>query len=354
MYRLDDYDYELPEALIAQQPAGCRDEARLLALDRATGRISHHRFTDICSFLAPGDALVVNDTAVVPCRLIGKKLTGGRVELLIINYAEGVAMGGAPNRLRFQCLLKAAKRPLPGAVLDFGPALRAEVVAFEEGVFTVDFHFEGRFEDLLMDRGKTPLPPYIRRPEGGRSPFDDACAYQTVYACERGAAAAPTAGLHFSTALLEKIRRHGVQVIHITLHVGYGTFVPVRVSDIREHRMHSETYHIGPDAADTINRTKAAGGRVVGVGTTSVRTLEYATDATGRLHPGRGRCDLFIYPGYRFKMVDAMITNFHLPRSTLLMLVSAFAGRRNVLSAYAEAVRRQYRFFSYGDAMVIG
>jgi S-adenosylmethionine:tRNA ribosyltransferase-isomerase len=243
---------------------------------------------------------------------------------------------------------------LPGAVLDFGPSLQAQVVAFEEGVFTVDFIFEGRFEDLLMDMGRMPLPPYIKRPEDRQGPIDDACAYQTVYACQRGAAAAPTAGLHFSVSLLERIRNRGVQVIPITLHVGYGTFVPVRVTDIREHRMHSETYHISPDAADCINRVKAAGGRVVGVGTTSVRTLEHAADAGGRLHPGRGRCDLFIYPGYRFKIVDAMITNFHLPRSTLLMLVSAFAGRQSILSAYAEAVRRRYRFFSYGDAMIIG
>jgi S-adenosylmethionine:tRNA ribosyltransferase-isomerase len=353
MYLLDDYHYTLPEALIAQHPAPQRENSRLLTLERRSGTISHHRFIDICEYLYPGDVLVVNNTAVVPARLTGQKKTGGKVELLIIDYA-GSGEGKNPlGKRTCQCLLKAAKRPRPGALIDFDDTLAAEVIGFHEGIFTVEFSFEGEFEPLLYRLGKVPLPHYIKRP-GNTGGMDDIGNYQTVYASEKGAAAAPTAGLHFTHALLEKIKHQGIRIAPITLHVGYGTFVPVRVSDIRDHRMHSETYIISPASAETINQVKTEGGRVVAVGTTSVRTLEYAADNRGQICPGRGQSNLFIYPGYQFTVVDAMITNFHLPQSTLLMLVSAFAGRENVLAAYNEAVRQQYRFFSYGDAMFIG
>ncbi|MDX9786910.1 MAG: tRNA preQ1(34) S-adenosylmethionine ribosyltransferase-isomerase QueA [Desulfobacterales bacterium] len=352
MYQLEDYHYALPESLIAQQPVSRREHSRLMVLQRPSGQITHHPFTDIGRFLSPGDALVINNTAVVPARLSGNKETGGKVELLIIDYADGIEQQIAAGMLRFKCLIRAAKRPQPGAIIDLDPALRAEVVDFEDGIFTVDFCFDGDFEAILYRIGKVPLPPYIKR-AGNTLNTQDVISYQTVYAAEKGAAAAPTAGLHFSTQLLRTIKENDVHVVPITLHVGYGTFVPVRVSDIREHRMHSEAFVISEDSADIINRVKASGNRVVGVGTTSVRTLEYAADRNGVVHPGSGRSDLFIYPGYRFKIVDAMITNFHLPESTLLMLVAAFAGREKALAAYAEAVEKKYRFFSYGDAMYI-
>jgi S-adenosylmethionine:tRNA ribosyltransferase-isomerase len=353
MYLLDDYHYTLPETLIAQQPAAQRENSRLLALSRHAGHISHHHFSDIGRFLAPGDVLVVNNTSVVPARLTGRKKTGGKVELLIIDYADSLEEKSPGGKRTCQCLIKAAKRPQPGTRIDFDENLAAEVMTFEEGIFTVSFSYDGEFEPLLYRIGKMPLPHYIKRaqPVAG---VDDALCYQTVYASEKGAAAAPTAGLHFSETLLKKLKGQHVKIVPITLHVGYGTFVPVRVKDIRDHRMHAETYIISPENAQIINETKAEGRRIVAVGTTSVRTLEYAADSEGRIRPGRGRSDLFIYPGYRFTVVDAMITNFHLPQSTLLMLVSAFAGRKNVLAAYNEAVREAYRFFSYGDAMFVG
>lgn len=354
MYQLDDYDFDLPEELIAQQPAARREAARLLTVNRYSGQVHHQKFTDICHFLKSGDTLVVNNTQVVPARLMGKKQTGGKVEVLIINYAEGMMNSPGPGRVSCQCMIKAAKRPRAGTRIDFESGLSARVVDFHNGVFSVDFSCDGSFEEIIYAIGRVPLPPYIKRTaESAQKNADDVAAYQTVYASEKGAAAAPTAGLHFSKALLARIRRQGVRVVPITLHVGYGTFAPVRVSDIRDHQMHSENYVVPPETADAVNQAKAAGTRVVAVGTTSIRTLEYVADEHGRIRPGSGHSDLFIYPGYRFKTVDAMITNFHLPRSTLLMLVSAFAGKERVLSAYAEAVRKKYRFFSYGDAMFI-
>lgn len=353
MYRLEDYDYALPESLIAQYPAVRREQSRLLALERHSGRVSHRRFTEIPHFLSSGDALVINNTAVVPARLLGQKKTGGKAEVLIIDYADGIGQRNRTGHLRFKCLIKAAKRPRQGAVIEFGATLFAEVADFDAGMFTVDFFYEGDFESILLKIGKVPLPPYIKRPDNSLD-TRDSVAYQTVYAMEKGAAAAPTAGLHFSAPLLQAIKDKGVHIVPITLHVGYGTFVPVRVTDIREHRMHSETFIISNASADTINRVKASGRRVVAVGTTSVRTIEYASDENGVVCPGSGRSDLFIYPGYRYKTVDAMITNFHLPKSTLLMLVAAFAGKNEILKAYAEAIRENYRFFSYGDAMYIG
>ena len=352
MYLLDDYDFELPEALIAQTPTAGRDESRLLLMKRDSGSMSHHHFRDLCDFFIPGDVLVVNDTRVVPARLVGQKKSGGRVELLILDYARAVENVRASGVVSCQCLVKTARRLRPGAMVYFDGNVSAEIGDCRDGVFSVSFFYEGDFGRLLDEIGNVPLPPYIKREENSAR-SEDKSAYQTVYAAQKGAAAAPTAGLHFTRPLLDKIEAHGVTIATITLHVGYGTFRPVKVSDIREHRMHSEDFSISEAIAETINRARMEGRRVVAVGTTCVRTLEYAVNAEGRIQPGRGACDLFVYPGYRFKVVDAMITNFHLPRSTLIMLVAAFAGRERILAAYREAIDRGYRFFSYGDAMMI-
>jgi S-adenosylmethionine:tRNA ribosyltransferase-isomerase len=348
MFSLTDYHYELPEDRIAQKPADRRDQSRLLCLGRDSGVISHHRFRDLCDFLRPGDVLVRNNTEVIPARLMGKKETGGRAEVLLLDYHS------APSRERvMRCLIKASKRLRPGASLFFDQGLRAEVLDFQDGVHTAKFSAPEDLEKTLYQIGHLPLPPYIRRKSGETAPCDDLSAYQTVYASEKGAVAAPTAGLHFSEALLEKIADKGISILSLTLHVGYGTFLPVRVSDIREHQMHSERYSISESAAEQITRAKAEARRIIAVGTTCVRTLEYASDENGRISAGSGNCDLFIFPGYPFRMVDAMITNFHLPQSTLLMLVSAFAGRENILNAYQVAIQEEYRFYSYGDAMLI-
>jgi len=349
LFSLTDYSYELPEGQIAQKPADQRDQSRLLRLERFTGRFSHHKFQDIYEFLRPSDLLVINNTQVIPARLRGKKDTGGKVELLISDYGED---SGRPVREReMTCLVKTSKSPKPGSMLFFEEGLSAEIITYRDGISSVKFSCPGDFEETLYRIGEVPLPPYIKRDTD--APCDDRAAYQTVYASQKGAVAAPTAGLHFSEPLLEKIRSKGVKAVAITLHVGYGTFLPVRVSDIREHRIHAEWYSVSETAADAVNRTKAEGGRVVAVGTTGVRTLEYVSDSEGKIRKGSGKCDLFIYPGYIFKITDAMITNFHLPESTLLMLVSAFAGRENLLKAYKEAVSQGYRFYSYGDAMFI-
>lgn len=348
MYTLDDYDYLLPEDLIAQFPADHRDGSRLLHLIRRDGTLSHRRFPDIVDLLAPSDVLVVNDTRVVPGRLHGHKATGGKAELLILDYGR---RPDAEQRF-YHCLIKASKQAASGTRIFFDEGLVAVVDAFVDGIYTV--HFEGSvtLAEAIECIGRMPLPPYIKRDAAQPDPADKA-RYQTVYASRQGAIAAPTAGLHFTDAILARIREKGVTVVTITLHVGYGTFVPVRVEDIREHRMHEEWFSITEDTARIVNQAKSQGRRVVAVGTTSVRTLEYAARESGVVNPGSGHCDLFIYPGYTFKLVDAMLTNFHLPRSTLLMLVSAFAGRETMLQAYAQAVEEQYRFFSYGDAMLI-
>ena len=352
MYLLEDYDYDLPEGLIAQKPATQRDQSRLLQLDRKTGNVVHGRFVDIFDFLQPGDVLVVNNTEVVPARLIGKKETGGRVEVLILDYAKAQKRASESGRVVCQCLVKSSRPSKTGTWIDFGKGLTAIIGENSAGIFSVAFQCEDSFETLLYELGKVPLPPYIERGEAAESQWDKE-AYQTIYASQKGAAAAPTAGLHFSAELMTRIKKKGILVAPITLHVGYGTFRPVKVVDIREHDMHSEDFVIASDTADTINAAKQEGRRVIAVGTTSVRTLEYVADDTGRVRPGGGQCDLFIYPGYAFKAVDGIITNFHLPKSTLLMLVSAFAGIENVLAAYREAVEKRYRFFSYGDAMFI-
>lgn len=352
MYSLDDYDFELPQDLIAQAPSTRRDDSRLLLVKRDTDALSHYHFRDLCDVLIPGDVLVINDTRVVPARLVGQKKTGGRVEVLILDYARAVENTRTAGVMSCECLVKTARRIQPGMMVYFGGDVTAEIGDCRDGVFSVTFYYDGDFGGLLDEIGSVPLPPYIRR-EVNPGRTEDKAAYQTVYAAQKGAAAAPTAGLHFTRPLLDKVGTHGVTIATITLHVGYGTFRPVKVSDIREHRMHSEDFSIPEATAEAISRAKAEGRRVVAVGTTCVRTLEYASDDQGRIRPGRGVCDLFAYPGYRFKVVDAMITNFHLPRSTLIMLVAAFTGRERILAAYREAIDRGYRFFSYGDAMMI-
>jgi S-adenosylmethionine:tRNA ribosyltransferase-isomerase len=348
MYSLGDYDYELPCELIAQKPIGRRDHSRLLRLERSTGQVSHHRFDEIAGFLSAGDVLVVNDTAVVKARLLGRKESGGRVEVFLLDYAGG-SRPSDPRRFSCECLVKSSKPAKPGTRFFFGEDLTGEVIAAGAGSCRVEFSSKGDFEAALDRWGHVPLPPYIRRADEPR----DRNAYQTVYAAVKGAVAAPTAGLHFTSELIRRLQDRQVAVVPITLHVGYGTFAPVRTEDIRDHRMHAERFTIPAATAEAAAAARATGKRVVAVGTTVVRTLEFAADAQGRLAAGSGSCDLFIYPGFCFKGVDALITNFHLPKSTLLMLASAFAGRANVLNAYREAVRERYRFYSYGDAMLI-
>lgn len=343
MYQLRDYDFELPEELIAQHPLSERDHSRLLLLRRADGARTHSQFKRLPEFLVPGDVLVLNNTRVVAGRLLGRKESGGKVEALILDYADGV------KNNRFNCLIKASKRPKEGSRLIFDHGLEARVIGMQDNIGVLAIHGPGDTEALLQSAGHIPLPPYIRRPDEPA----DRHSYQTVYAVEKGAIAAPTAGLHFTRGLLAELSQRGVEIVYLTLHVGYGTFVPVRVDDIRDHRMHAEAFSVPSQTVQSINNARAQGRRVIAVGTTSVRTLEYCTDEKGRLVERSGWCDLFIYPGYRFRLIDGMITNFHLPQSTLLMLVAAFVGRRTVLETYAEAVRLRYRFFSYGDAMLI-
>ncbi len=351
MFSLNDYNYYLPEELIAQKPVSQRDQSRLLHLDRKTGTLSHHSFYELETFLTSSDILVVNNTEVIPGRLFGKKETGGKAEILILNYGENSYNKNNGERT-CKCLVK-TKHPKTGTVFLFDQGLKGEIIAFQDGVCTINFKYNGDFETILYQIGNVPLPPYIKRKAEDDESENDKKAYQTVYASQKGAIAAPTAGLHFSDKLLEKINAKGIKTVAITLHVGYGTFLPVRVSDIREHKMHSEWYFIPYESAAAINQAKKNGNRVIVVGTTCMRTLEYASDKDGNIIESGGYCDLFIYPGYKFKTADAMITNFHLPKSTLLMLVSAFAGRENILNAYKEAIDKKYRFYSYGDAMLI-
>ena len=350
MFSIEDYHYSLPEHMIAQQPLQERDHSRLLVMDRRTDALSHRVFHDLESFLAPSDVLVVNNTQVIPGRLVGKKESGGRIEALILNYASG--MSSSANGNEFDCMLKSSKRPRVGSRLYFSEGVTAQITDRADNIYRLSFSCEGDFRSVLDRIGRTPLPPYIKR-DGAQPAGDDAASYQTVYASQKGAIAAPTAGFHFTKDLMLRLKDKGVTLAAITLHVGYGTFLPVRVTDIREHRMHSEWFSIPDETAEAVFRAKKEGRRVVAVGTTSVRTLEFAMDKTGDIGPMNGSCDLFIYPGYRFRVVDAMITNFHLPESTLLMLVSAFAGRNNILAAYQTAIQENYRFYSYGDAMLI-
>ena len=349
MYLLNNYNYTLPKELIAQKPVAHREMSRLFVLDRKTGRYAHHRFYDIFDLVRPSDVLVVNDTRVIPARLSGKKKTGGKVEVFILNYPENKHRQAGVREITCRCLIKASKRPKNESIIIFKKGLTAKIVDFTDGIYNVRFFFKEDFKKIINEIGHVPLPPYIKRKDNK----SDRTSYQTVYADQNGAVAAPTAGLHFSEKLLEKLKRKGVSIVAITLHVGYGTFFPVNVADIRDHKIHTERFFISEKSADIINLAKKKGRRIIAVGTTSVRTLEYGSDENGIVYSGEGNCDLFIYPGYRFKVVDAIVTNFHLPRSTLLMLVSAFAGRETILDAYRKAIKEKYRFFSYGDPMMI-
>jgi len=337
--QLSDFDYYLPEELIAQHPCEPRDHSRLLVLNRKSDQLEDRHFYDVPNYLQPGDTLVFNDTKVIPARLIGAKSeTGGKVEVFLLNRKSGN---------EWEALVKPGKRARPGTIIEFSKDLSCEVLATTEfGGRVVRFIYSGIFEEILDRLGETPLPPYITER------LADKDRYQTVYARERGSSAAPTAGLHFTSSLMEEIRKSGVNLAFVTLHVGLGTFRPVNVENITEHVMHREYYSVSPETAELINNTKKLGHRVIAVGTTAIRTLETA-GASGAVEAKSGWTDIFIYPGYEFKIVDALITNFHLPKSTLLMLISAFAGRENILSAYQEAIARRYRFFSFGDAMLI-
>ena len=339
--KTSDFAYDLPEELIAQDPLSDRASSRLMILDKQTGEITHRIFHDITEYLKPGDCLVLNDTKVIPARLIGEREeTGGKVEVLLLKRGEDNV---------WETLVKPGKKARPGTRLVFGgDLLRAEVVDIvEEGNRLIRFEYEGIFEEILDQLGQMPLPPYITHQ------LEDKNRYQTVYAKHNGSAAAPTAGLHFTPELLEAIKKKGVDIASVTLHVGLGTFRPVKVDEITEHHMHSEFFQITEEAAQKINHAKENGGRVICVGTTSCRTIESAADEDGHLKACSGWTEIFIYPGYKFKVLDCLITNFHLPESTLVMLVSALAGREHVLAAYEEAVKERYRFFSFGDAMFI-
>lgn len=339
--RKEDFYFDLPEELIAQDPLEDRSSSRLLVLDKETGRVEHHVFREIIDYLQEGDCLVINDTKVIPARLIGSKIgTDAKIEVLLLKRKENDV---------WETLVKPGKKAKVGTRISFGDGLLVgEVVDIvEEGNRLIHFEYEGIFEEILDQLGQIPLPPYITHQ------LEDKNRYQTVYAKHSGSAAAPTAGLHFTPELLKEIEEKGVQIARVTLHVGLGTFRPVKVDNILEHHMHSEFYQIEEEAAEKINRAKESGHRVICVGTTSCRTIESAADKNGKLHATNGWTEIFIYPGYEFKVLDCLITNFHLPESTLVMLVSALAGREQVLSAYEEAVKEKYRFFSFGDAMFI-
>ena len=336
-----DFYFDLPEELIAQDPLADRSSSRLLHLGIEDGKIEHRTFTDVLDYLKEGDCLVVNDTKVIPARLYGhKEDTGAVIEILLLKRNENDV---------WECLVKPGKKARPGARIVFGDGiLVGEIIdVIEEGNRLIKFYYDGIFEEILDQLGEMPLPPYITHK------LQDKNRYQTVYAKNEGSAAAPTAGLHFTQELLKKVEEKGVKIAHVTLHVGLGTFRPVKVEDVTNHHMHSEFYMVEEEQAKLINDTKKNGGRVISVGTTSCRTLESATGEDGVLRAGSGWTEIFIYPGYRFKMIDGLITNFHLPESTLLMLVSALAGKENIMSAYEVAVKERYRFFSFGDAMVI-
>lgn len=339
--KTSDFYYDLPEELIAQEPLKDRSSSRLLVLDRETGEIEHKIFKDITNYLKEGDCIVINDTKVLPARLIGERVgTGAKVEILLLVRKDINT---------WEVLVKPGKKARPGDKISFGGGkLVAEILeTIEGGNRIIKFHYDGVFENIIEELGEMPLPPYITHK------LEDRNRYQTVYAEHDGSAAAPTAGLHFTPELIEKIQNMGVKIAHVTLHVGLGTFRPVKVDDVTNHEMHSEYYVVEKSQADIINETKKNGGRVIAVGTTSTRTLESVTDENGVVHEGSGWTKIFIYPGYKFKAIDCLITNFHLPESTLIMLVSALAGKENVFKAYEIAVKEKYRFFSFGDAMFI-
>lgn len=336
-----DFDYNLPEKLIAQYPLENREESRLLVLDKETGNIEHKTFKDIIEHVKPGDCLVLNDTRVIPARLFGNRVgKEEKIEILLLKRIEGNS---------WEALVRPGKKARPGHVIAFGGGiLKGEVLSIEEeGTRIIKFDYEGIFEEILDKLGEMPLPPYIT------ATLEDQERYQTVYSKNRGSAAAPTAGLHFTKDLIKRIENKGVNIAYITLHVGLGTFRPVKVDNILEHHMHSEYYLLSEESADIINHTKSKGGQIVSVGTTTTRTLETLGTEDGIVEPSSGWTEIFIYPGYKFKVVDKLITNFHLPESTLLMLVSALSTKENIFNAYEIAVKEEYRFFSFGDAMFI-
>lgn len=336
-----DFDYDLPEELIAQDPLEDRSSSRLMVLDKKTGEVSHHVFKEIVKYLRPGDCLVLNNTKVIPARLFGvKEGTMAKIEILLLKRRQNDV---------WETLVKPGKKAKPGTKIIFGDGLlTGEVIdVVDDGNRLIQFSYEGIFEEILDKLGQMPLPPYITHQ------LKDKNRYQTVYAKYDGSAAAPTAGLHFTKELLQQVKDKGIDIAEVTLHVGLGTFRPVKVDNVLDHHMHSEFYMVSQEAADKINNAKKNGGRIISVGTTSTRTLEAASDENGMLKECSGWTDIFIYPGYRFKVIDCLITNFHLPQSTLVMLVSALAGREHVLNAYKEAVEERYRFFSFGDAMFI-
>jgi len=342
---LKDFDFSLPEELIAQQPAARRDASRLMSLDRASGTIACRNFCELPEYFRAGDLLVLNDTQVIPARLQGQKQTGGKIEIFLVRRDMQ-----AESSEEWFCLTKSSRAPKNGALVQLGDRLRAEILDEAEPPYRrVRFHCDGDFMQRVEEIGHLPLPPYIKREDVE----EDRVRYQTVFAREKGAVAAPTAGLHFTEAMLERLRNLGVKILPLTLHVGLGTFLPVRVENVTEHKMHTEVYQVPQATADAVNLARREGRRIFALGTTSARTLETAVTENGELQAGYGESDIFIYPGYQFKLVDALITNFHLPRSTLLMLVSAFAGREFILSAYRRAVEERFRFFSYGDCMLI-
>ena len=338
--KTSDFFYELPEELIAQIPAEPRDSSRLMVYHRKDGRVEDRIFRDIIEYLRPGDALVINETRVLPVRLIGRKRGGSaEVECLLLKRLDGN---------RWESLIRPAKRLREGMYVDFSEDLCCSIEEKrDEGIAILNFEYEGVFENLLEEYGAAPLPPYIHQEN------PDKKRYQTVYARINGSAAAPTAGFHFTKELMDRIREKGVEIIPVLLHVGLGTFRPVKVEDVTKHKMHSEYYEVSEESAGRINRIRENGGRIIAVGTTSVRTLESAADDKGKIHSGSGETEIFIYPGYTFKCVDALITNFHLPESTLIMLVAAMVGREKILELYNRAVSEKYRFFSFGDAMFI-
>lgn len=337
----EDFYYELPEELIAQHPLKNREKSRLMVLDRETGETKDRHFEDILEYLNPGDCMVLNDTRVIPARLFGSR-EGKKesIEFLLLKRIEDD---------KWETLVRPGKKARPGHKIVFGEGkLQGEILSIEEdGTRIIDFSYKGIFEEILDELGEMPLPPYIQEK------LEDKERYQTVYSKNKGSAAAPTAGLHFTKELLGEIKNRGVNIVYITLHVGLGTFRPVKVENIEEHHMHEEYFEVSKEAANIINRTKENSGKVVAVGTTSTRTLESIANDDGKVIEGKGWTNIFIYPGYRFKVVDSLITNFHLPESTLIMLVSALAGRENTLNAYNRAVEKKYRFFSFGDAMLI-
>lgn len=335
----DMFDYELPKEFIAQTPAEPRDHSKLLVYERQTDAVRHRHFYNLPEYLRAGDVLVINETRVLPARLMGRRETGGVIELLLLNRRE---------KDIWETLARPGRRIRPGDRLVFSEGLSADVLeSLEDGGRLVRFNYDGVFEEILDALGQMPLPPYITER------LENKERYQTVYSKETGSAAAPTAGLHFTPELLNKIREMGAKIVPVLLHVGLGTFRPVKVRDVAEHKMHSEYYSLSPQAADAINKAKASGGRIISVGTTSTRVLETVCGEDGVIRAGTGWTDIFIYPGYKFKCVDCLITNFHLPQSTLLMLVSAFCSREKILEIYEEAKKEDYRFFSFGDAMLI-